>query len=356
MGTQTINLADFIQEASQTGAVRLPVDGDTFYLISPKLRVSSGPSPYAVDDTLLSPPLRRLAYSDRTAWLMATLSQLVYTRFEDGPAQEAELVSTLAQAGILLLKSFNCPDTDTQAFLAHRPGEFRVLAFRGTEDKHDAITDIRAMFRPTPFGRAHEGFLGAYESVQADIEAALDATEATGKGEPLIICGHSLGGALTTVATRMLEGQRTISACYTFGSPRVGDEAFADSFKTPIYRVVNRADPVPMVPASGGLRYAMSLLTKIPVLSWLAAPLTKLMDSGYVGYQHVGDLRLLTGDDGTARLKTGTAAALTRAKCMLVDNLMKPQAWFGLPKIADDHRMSHYVPKLRQIAKDRNQP
>ncbi|BAE52007.1 hypothetical protein [Paramagnetospirillum magneticum] len=85
------------------------------------------------------------------------------------------------------------------------------------------------------------------------------------------------------------------------------------------------------------------------------SPQTKLMDSGYVGYQHVGDLRLLTGGDGTAKLKTGTAAALTRAKCMLADNLMKPQAWFRLPKIADDHRMSHYVPKLRQIAKERNQ-
>lgn len=352
----TIDLAKVMQEANQTGAVRLPVGEETYYLIRPKLQVSGGPSPYADSQALLSPPLTRLAYSDRSAWLMATLSQLVYLKFESSAEDMDQLVSSLAQAGILLLRPFNCPDTDTQAFLAHRPGEFRVLAFRGTEDKQDAITDLRAMFRKTPYGRTHEGFVSAYESVQADIEKALAATQEAGKGEQLIICGHSLGGALATVATRMLEAKGVeISACYTFGSPRVGDEEFADSFKTPVYRVVNRSDPVPMVPASGALRYIVMALTRIPVLTWLAAPLVKFMDSGFVGYQHVGDLRLLTGDDGSAKLKTGTAAALTRAKCMVLDNLANPRAWIGLPKIADDHRMTHYVPKLRKIAEDRNQ-
>jgi triacylglycerol lipase len=360
MGDQTtINLSELLREASQTGAVKLPLDGESFYLIRPRLQLSGGTPPFDGSDTLLAEPLplRRMAYSDRTAWLMACMALLAYSEFENGPEEEARLVADLAQAGILLLKTFNCPMTSTQAFLAQRPGDFRVLAFRGTEDKKDAITDMRAMFRATPFGRTHEGFVGAFESVEGDIKAALAENRTMGKAEPLILCGHSLGGALATVATRMLaaEGEE-ISACYTFGSPRVGDDEFADSFKTPVYRVVNRADPVPMVPASGALRYIMLLLAKLPGLSLLAAPLVKFMDSGFVGYQHVGDMRLLLGEDGTPTLKSGSAATISRFRYMFVKYLFNPRAWVTLPKIGADHGMAHYVAKLRLIAKDRNNP
>lgn len=39
-----------------------------------------------------------------------------------------------------------------------------------------------------------------------------------------------------------------IAACYTFGSPRVGDRSFDGYVKPPHYRVVNPFDAVPLVP------------------------------------------------------------------------------------------------------------
>ncbi len=34
---------------------------------------------------LLEPPVKRAAYSDRTAWLMAEMSRLAYMKFEENP-------------------------------------------------------------------------------------------------------------------------------------------------------------------------------------------------------------------------------------------------------------------------------
>lgn len=37
---------------------------------------------YFKNEDLLTPPTRRAAYSDRTAWLMAQFSKLAYEKFE----------------------------------------------------------------------------------------------------------------------------------------------------------------------------------------------------------------------------------------------------------------------------------
>ena len=64
---------------------------------------------------------------------------------------------------------------------------------------------------------------------------------------PIYITGHSLGGALAQIATAILGNDR-IAACYTFGSPRVGNYIFDLWVKPPSYRVINYADIVPQVP------------------------------------------------------------------------------------------------------------
>lgn len=355
MPKDSIDLGGYLDRARSDGVANLPVGEETFYLVRSKLKASTARSPIVGNDALIKPPLKRLAYSDRTAWLMAGLSELAYIRFEDGPEQESELETLLKAGNVHLLALFHDRDTDTQGFLAHRPGEFRVLAFRGTENLRDAKTDISALFKSTPYGKAHQGFLEAYQSVADKVEKALDASAAEGNDAQLLVTGHSLGGALATVATRMLEKAYTISGCYTFGSPRVGDERWADSFKTPVYRVINRADPVPLVPGSDVLRLLLTGLTRLPVLSWLAAPLTQFLERGYVGYQHVGDPRLLLGGHDDARLKIGSATVLSRVSSLLLDNILTPWALlYRIPKLVDDHRMPHYVAKLRKIAEDKN--
>lgn len=72
----------------------------------------------------------------------------------------------------------------------------------------------------------------------------------------MIVTGHSLGGALATLCALDLqfnffsaEPERIV--LYSFGSPRVGNSAFRQSFNRRVsnsYRVVNGMDIVPAVP------------------------------------------------------------------------------------------------------------
>ena len=52
------------------------------------------------------------------------------------------------------------------------------------------------------------------------------------------------------MATQELEEEfdDLIAACYTFGSPRVGDGKYEKSIKAPFYRIVNTTDIVTLVP------------------------------------------------------------------------------------------------------------
>lgn len=65
-------------------------------------------------------------------------------------------------------------------------------------------------------------------------------------------------------------GDDQIAACYTFGSPRVGNSVFDLWVKPPSYRVINYADIVPQVPLpfvyhhSGDPRYMPDMATNTP--------------------------------------------------------------------------------------------
>ncbi len=76
---------------------------------------------------LLSPPVGRAAYSDRTAWIMAECAARAYKQFEKSAQTKAELESALKQGGFALVETFN--SRGTQAFLARRTAnEFAILA------------------------------------------------------------------------------------------------------------------------------------------------------------------------------------------------------------------------------------
>ena len=65
--------------------------------------------------------------------------------------------------------------------------------------------------------------------------------------------GHSLGGALATLAAGRYERAPEV---YTFGAPRVGDKEYVESLDTPVYRFVNGRDVVPKLPVRGPYRHA----------------------------------------------------------------------------------------------------
>jgi len=97
--------------------------------------------------------------------------------------------------------------------------------------------------------RVHSGFYSSYKQVRDHI------TKATKDKSRVIIAGHSLGGAIATLASFELAtaNQDLELYCVTFGSPRVGNRNFAGKFNKRVkesYRLVYRDDAVTKLPNS----------------------------------------------------------------------------------------------------------
>lgn len=347
-----------MERAKSRGVGKFSRGGSSFYLVSADNRPLSKQSLYEGADKLLRPPEARAAYSDRTAWLMATLAKLAYEPFEKNEAEREKLALALSAADICLIETYDDYATGTQAFCAVRPGEFCVIAFRGTEkNKKDILTDLKARFYNSASGRTHEGFTIAYEGIKSSIRNTLREREDGKQVEPLYLTGHSLGGALATIAAKDLERDFVVSSCYTFGSPRVGTPEWSDYFKTPVYRIVHLADAVPTVPLSGAGRNILSGIAAVMPVLFIQKMIEKILKSGFAGYQHVGDFRFVMGKNESTHLKMGSAATAARFRYIVVGTIgraikkMMPKALAGA---FADHGIDHYVGKLRQIAIARN--
>ena len=129
------------------------------------------------------------------------------------------------------------------------------------------------------------------EEVVREILDRPKARDEQGAPLPLFITGHSLGGALALLATRLIAPDVT-GACYTFGAPRIGNYEFFRFIKTPVYRVVNSADVVPRVPPGAVMRLlthavkgASWLTGFVPPVSLLFDKIEELLDK-LNGYRH----------------------------------------------------------------------
>lgn len=146
----------------------------------------------------------------------------------------------------------------TQAFLAIKD-DVALLSFRGTEPDEvtDLLTDAQVCLVDGPYGKVHKGFSKGLDAVWPDIQKELDAAN-VGQDKPLFITGHSLGAALGTLAAARLEKQgKAPQGLYTFGSPRVGNDAFAERFNrstlgSRTWRFRNNNDGVTIIPPPGG--------------------------------------------------------------------------------------------------------
>jgi len=355
-------------------------------------------------DTLFGAPLRRAAYSDRTAHLMACMAQAAYYAFEGKPGitdwvselvknngqaltrEKAKLVleafakdiredtvssreafaKGLALGGFELLEIYDVPETETQGYLARRmtddPNDaMLVLAFRGTE-RHklkDWLSDLNAKLVTPLHGRpgekVHAGFYNAYRSIEEKLQADLEKH----KGPPLYIAGHSLGGALAVLATRFT-AKDSLGACYTFGGPRVANSKLSDIMFTPIYRIVNAADLVARVPPSAPtvqfLAWLLDALSFfVPTLRTVAIWLRR--DFGE--FTHFGDMRYLNyvTDPSSPDLLVVANPSSFQLMWWTYRRVIRLKAGAGLMQIfrnafagIQDHDMSTYRKKLRQFA------
>ena len=245
-----------------------------------------------------------------------------------------------------------------------------VVAFRGTEKKvEDWLTDARAI--PTVQGdtKVHTGFLEAFtdengsdgitakDKLQA-ILALPDTQDENGDPLPLFITGHSLGGALALLATKLVAPDVN-GACYTFGAPRIANYAYFERVKTPVYRIVNSSDVVPRVPPGAILmpitriiEILSSLLSPFPLISSLLDKLEHFLDR-LNGYRHFGDLRYLT-DVAEGRFHEVKLLRNPPAIDRVIWFWKHLATSFLIPLKC--HSMVGYRKKLAYVANNRNKP
>lgn len=355
---------------------------------------------YFANETLLDTPVRRAAFSDRTAYVMAEMSRLAYFRFEggantdvilktarefieddkkyatleklirnsavsDSPTQsEIVLKNILKEKGFQLIKTFNNSDEDAQAFLCKRSDQkIAVLAFRGTEKKlKDIKADVQATLNPVPHKGGevpvHSGYYRQFASLKDELEKELNTLAA--QNYQIFITGHSLGGALAILTVKFLASDSS-GACYTFGSPPVGTGTFDEDIKTPIYRIINHVDIVPRMPnpllvhAVRGMGLLLEIVlsplgtyySRVEQTKWYRALKTFLVDAGR--YRQSGYGSYLVGSVSTARLRYNV-------------NLFDQSLWWlkqlqnlfrGDAEMISDHSIERYSDMLAAWAKRR---
>lgn len=352
-------------------------------------------------------PVGRMGYSDRISYTLSELSDLAYWEVFD----ERTLEGLEALAGVedpekraniqaLALKLLESPKqttvekfdaalsrggfkpitrlirTDsTQCFVCvhegfgsadHKP--YIVVAFRGSEKEvGDWLTNADAVpAAEFTTGRVHQGFYQSYKSIQGQVlDAVRSARAQYGQETPVFFTGHSLGGALAVVATR-LNAPDEIGGCYTYGAPRVGDYAFFKGLKTPMYRIVNASDLVPRVPPGV---WSYLLLGLCSLLSFLTARWQPVSDfferlKGLVDkindYRHHGDMRFLPDvpsanlDDASRHLRELEVLSNPNQFDMIQWFFRHVLVSFGMP--VKSHSMKLYRNKLLRIARNRMQP
>jgi hypothetical protein len=134
-----------------------------------------------------------------------------------------------------------------------------IVAFRGTSNPAEWINNLRTnqssfVYEGTSYGNVHRGFLNLYKRLNEQI---FKAAQTFDTNRPCYFTGHSLGGALATLAaaeiTLRLPALKPQAQLYTYASPRVGDLDFTQFYRQQVpnsYRVLNLCDTVPMTPPS----------------------------------------------------------------------------------------------------------
>lgn len=190
-----------------------------------------------------------------------------------------------------------------------------VVAFRGTHEDREWVEGLTYGLTPWVGGRAHKGFVRLLDGVWQQVLAGL--YDARAHERRLWVTGHSVGGALATLAGLRLEHEGfDVQAVYTFGAPPVVDAQAAEAFRCTVYRVVNNEDA-------------------IPAFSW-----PTLFDT----YAHAGERLFLTasGAVGSKRYPPRLARRIDRAMS-IGEGIVPAGPWH-------DHSLDAYLSKLERHA------
>lgn len=147
--------------------------------------------------------------------------------------------------------SFCDPKSGTEGFVGS-DGNMTIVAFAGTTCRKDLMTNAQCKMTEIElpgeyFLQVHKGFYSAYQTVGEQVQELIEA-HSNGIVKKLIFTGHSLGGALATLAALKCRVMDRPHKVITFGAPRVGSLSLASYMRRNVVRVVAGGDPIPHVP------------------------------------------------------------------------------------------------------------
>jgi len=184
-----------------------------------------------------------------------TKEQVLYrAELADKVYSEAKNIN-FRSLGLDLVKWIEHKGSDTQGFIAIDSNDVVYLVWRGSSSKKDFQNDASVQKFPfiEPGEKIHIGFKSSWESVKELVYKTLMGLE---RIESIVICGHSLGGAVATLSAYAIHKELGIDRieCCTIGSPRVGNKKFKENYdSTPIktLRIVHHNDVVTRSPKIG---------------------------------------------------------------------------------------------------------
>lgn len=130
-----------------------------------------------------------------------------------------------------------------------------VLSFRGSRSVRNWITNVNFPAGPTTICAdclAHNGFWISWLEAQKNVLDAVAKARAQYPNFKIVSTGHSLGGALASLAAGTLRSQGTTVDLYTYGAPKIGLQGISNYLSATNlganYRVTHKNDPVPKLP------------------------------------------------------------------------------------------------------------
>ncbi|MGB0894502.1 MAG: lipase family protein [Parashewanella sp.] len=188
-----------------------------------------------------------------TAYWMARLSLAAYSPHSqiDVDDNSTSTLDQLRAEDANFQEIYRFDNNSSQAILVEHK-EYYCMAFRGTDETKDWLANVNIRHHSALFGEFHSGFWHALADIWSPLfEKYMDLKRRNPK--PLFITGHSLGGALATIAAaKLIEIDSPFTSVYTFGQPRVLTRSTARIFnaecKHRFFRFHNNNDIVPRFP------------------------------------------------------------------------------------------------------------
>ena len=163
--------------------------------------------------------------------------------------------------GIKKVTWINDSKTDTQGFTA-LSNDTLYIVWRGSSSPKDFLKDaqIKKVNFVEPGEKVHNGFYTAFSSVKEDLYSSINyiLSKKLNKIKSVVICGHSLGAALTVISSYMICKDfpqiAHLVKNITVGCPRVGNSTFKNNYNKLVpksIRIVNDKDLVTRIPKIG---------------------------------------------------------------------------------------------------------